>query len=338
MMDGFMRKTTLILISIVMFNSIKGFAKPQMVFECGKIYDWGTVKLKDSPLKADIKIYNKGEDTLEIKKVKPMCGCTTAPLSKRVLSPGDSAVLKVTLNIEQYEGVVVKRINFTTNEVESEKYLEIKANVYQPIKLFPSRYLNFSRMFLNTESSTKLVINNISKNDIKVTNLIIKPEILKLNLKVGDIIPKDSDFVLEAKVIPTELGQFNCRLDISFSDPDMPNVIISGWGKVDPESEKNIDYSKDTDTTNTKQETQPASPATVIPGSEKLKLPKGTELKLEEQPKLPVEPLVPDNKANTEAPVNKVELKGEPVEMIELGKPVEMLPPLEEPKKDKKKK
>jgi hypothetical protein len=333
-------KKIVLIICFLIGGFLLSNAKPKMVFECGKLYDWGTVRLKDSPLKAEIKIYNQGEDTLEIKKVKPMCGCTTAPLSKRILSPGDSAVLKVTLNIEQYEGVVVKRINFTTNETESEKYLEIKANVYQPIKLFPSRYLNFSRMFLNTESITKLVINNISSHDIKVTNLIVKPEILKLNLKVGDIIPKDSDFVLEAKVIPVELGQFNCRVELGFNDPDMPNVIISGWGKVDPESEKNVDYSKDTDTTATKevQESKQGSPATVIPGSERLKLPKGTELKLEETPKLPVEPLVPDKEVKTETPENKVPVKSEPVQKIELGKPVEMLPPVEETTKDKKKK
>jgi hypothetical protein len=335
-----MKRIIFLLMSFLLTATLMITAKPKMVFECGAFYDWGTVKHKDSPLKADIKIYNKGEDTLDIKRVKPMCGCTTAPLSKKIIPPGDSALLKVTLNIEQYEGAVLKRITFTTNEVDPETYLEIKANVYLPIKLFPSRYLNFSRMFLNNESMSKLIINNISGHDINVTNIVIKPEEMKVNLKAGDIIPKDSDYVIEAKVTPLTLGQFNCRLDISFNDQDQPNIIISGWGTVAPESEKNVDYSKENDSLNQKdnqgKDQNPAGPATINPTKQQYQIQPGSGIKIENNPNLPVVPLVPDKNAKIEAPVNKVPIKAEPVEKIELGKPMEMPPPIEEPKKEKK--
>jgi len=339
-----MKRVMIATLSFFILLTFSLSSKPKMVFECGNTYDWGTVKPKDSPLKADIKIFNNGEDTLDIKRVKPMCGCTTAPLSKKILAPGDSAVLKVTLNIEHYEGVVNKRISFTTNEQVSEVYLEIKANVYQPMKLFPSRYLNFSRMFQNTESISKLVINNLSDHDIKVTNVIVKPEELKVNIKTGDIIPKDSDFVIEAKVVPATLGQFNCRLEINFDEPDQPNVIISGWGKVDPESEKNIDYSKQNEADSLRQSkidsTQkdkiPLGPTTVGPANRPVLVPKGSDIKIEQIPNLPVVPLIPDKQEKFESPVNKVPIKIEPNEKIELGQPVEQLPPEEEPKKEKK--
>ena len=337
-----MKRILLITLSCLFISSVFVFANPKMEFGCGKVYDWGTVKQKDSPLKADIKIYNKGTDTLEIKRVKPMCGCTTAPLNKKIIAPGDSAELKVTLNVEHYEGAVSKRISFITNENSSEQFLEITANVYQPMKLFPSRYLNFSRMFLNSESISKLVINNTSGHDIKVTNVVIKPEELKVNLKTGDIIPKDSDFVIEAKVIPITLGQFNCRLDISFDDPDQPNIIISGWGKVDPESEKVVDYSKQ-DADSLKQSKMDSvthvqktvGPATIMPDSKPINILPGSNIKVEQNPDLPVVPIIPDKQGKFEAPVNRIPVKTEPVEKIQIGQPVE-LPPLEEPEEKKK--
>ncbi len=318
------------------------YSKPKMVFEYGKTYDWGKVKPKDSPLKAEIKIYNKGYDTLEIKRVKPMCGCTTAPLSKRTLPPGDSAVLKVTLNIEHYEGVVSKKINFTTNEMSSESSLEITANVFQPISLFPNRYLNFSRMFINTESITKLVINNLSDRNIKIKNVVVKPDDLKINLNSGDIIPRDSDYVLEATAIPTVLGQFNCRVELSFDDPDQEDIIISGWGKVDPESEKPVI----TDTpllevNDSSNAGKPVNPTIISPEDKPINISPNNNLQIHKNPNLPVEPLVPEEQVKFESPVNKVQIK-EPVERIEIreqveiGKPVELPPPPEEPKEEKK--
>jgi len=59
--------------------------------------------------------------------------------------------------------------------------------------------------------------------------------------------------------------------------------------------------------------------------------------KMEILPQLPVEPLVPDKRSEIQSPTNVIPLKAEPVEMHETGKPVQMLPPLEEPKKEKKK-
>jgi hypothetical protein len=48
--------------------------------EGGDTHDWGKVHPIDSPLRTKIKLYNRGTDTLHIKKVKVGCGCTAAPV------------------------------------------------------------------------------------------------------------------------------------------------------------------------------------------------------------------------------------------------------------------
>ncbi len=225
----------------IMFGMITSIltAKPHLVFGCGNIYDWGKVSPNDSPLKADIKIYNKGNDTLKISRVKPMCGCTTAPLSRKNIPPKDSAVLKVTLNVKYYEGNVDKRIIVTSNNRRNaQSVLELKAFVYKPIKMFPNKYFNLGQMFLGDTTIGKIVINNYSDSNFVITDLQKKGADFTINLNVGDTIPKDSDYVLEAIIYPQVLGPYTLRLTYSTNNSEVPEIDISGFGRVDDPSKK----------------------------------------------------------------------------------------------------
>lgn len=231
-------KSIISLLILLLVLNLDVYTRPILKFSCGYTYDFGNVKKKDSPLKADIVLYNKGTDTLKILKVKPMCGCTTAPLNKNVIAPGDSALLKVTLNVEHYEGEVNKKISFSTNFMTEEVFLTLRANVYQPISLFPGRYFNFAQMFQGDTTISKIVLNNLSGRDITITNVVIMPDDVTLNLYKGLVIPKDSDYVIEATCVPMKLGPYSARFDVYIDDPDMPVFRLSGFGSVGPKETK----------------------------------------------------------------------------------------------------
>ncbi len=236
---NFVLRFLLSLLSLLLVININSYSRPNLKFNCGYTYDFGKVKQKDSPLKADITLYNKGTDTLKILRVKPMCGCTTAPLNKNVIPPGDSAILKVTLNISHYEGEINKKISFKTNYMTEEVFLTLKADVYQPISLFPGKYFNFALMFLGDTTISKIVLNNLSGKDITISDVVITPDDVTLNLYKGLVIPKDSDYVIEATCVPKQLGPYSARFDIYINDPDMPVFRLSGFGRVEKGPEKN---------------------------------------------------------------------------------------------------
>ena len=238
-----MKKMIYVLIFVVL-STMTLEAKPKLVFSTGYILDFGLVRQKDSPLKSEVTIFNKGTDTLIIERVKPNCGCTTAPLSKKVLAPGDSAILKVTLNVEHYEHEIEKRILFKTNYSFDDIVLYLRANVYKPVSLFPGKYFNFSQMFIGEETVSKIIITNHSGRDLNITNITNTSEDLELNVKVGDIIPKDTDIVVEAKVKPIATGPYSTKIDIIIDDADMPVIQLSGFGRVDPIESKAKDYQK----------------------------------------------------------------------------------------------
>jgi hypothetical protein len=238
-----MKKMIYVLIFVVL-STITLEAKPKLVFSTGYILDFGLVRQKDSPLKSEVTLYNKGTDTLIIERIKPNCGCTTAPLSKKVLPPGDSAILKVTFNVEHYEHEIEKRILFKTNYSFDDIVLYLRANVYKPVSLFPGKYFNLSQMFIGEETISKIIITNHSGRDLNIKNIVNTSEDLELNVKVGDIIPKDTDFVVEAKVKPIASGPYSTKIDITIDDADMPVIQLSGFGRVDPVESKAKDYHK----------------------------------------------------------------------------------------------
>lgn len=61
-------------------------------------------------------VRNTGSDTLRIITVKPGCGCTTAPISKDAIAPGDSAHLKVIFDSKNMTGKMVKDIDIFSND------------------------------------------------------------------------------------------------------------------------------------------------------------------------------------------------------------------------------
>ncbi|MBC8146322.1 MAG: DUF1573 domain-containing protein, partial [bacterium] len=91
--------------------------KPKIEIVGGETVDRGDVP--PGVLKQLVKITNTGTDTLKITEVKPSCGCTTAPLDKNVLLPGDTASVMVSVDVAHSSGPVSK--NMTSNSNDSAK-------------------------------------------------------------------------------------------------------------------------------------------------------------------------------------------------------------------------
>jgi Protein of unknown function (DUF1573) len=91
-------------------------------------YSFGNVK-PGTPLTHTFKFRKEGQADLEIKNVKPGCGCTAANFDK-VVSPGKEG--GITLKIEDttgYKGEVWKTADVTTNDPERPTFkLTLRAN------------------------------------------------------------------------------------------------------------------------------------------------------------------------------------------------------------------
>lgn len=226
-----MKKFSALMILAFMTASI-AFAQPALEVVGGDTYDWGQVQAKDSPLKAKIQLKNSGNETLNISKVKPTCGCTTAPLDKDKLEPGEIATLNVTLNVSHYSGNVTKSIRVHSNDPSaSTKYIKLKANVFVPVEFFP-KHMNFAAMKVGKEAVGKIVLKNKTDADIKILNVRPSSEEITTNLEEGLIIPAHKDFTVEAKYMPSKSGRVHGKVYLKTDSQDAQNVSFTFYGNA----------------------------------------------------------------------------------------------------------
>jgi hypothetical protein len=215
----------------------KDAPKPKLVIVGGDTYDWGLVSPKDNPLKSVIIIKNEGNAPLKITKVKPACGCTTAPLNKSELAPGDTTAINITLRIGSRASSVHKTVRIASNDpVSPNKILHLKCKVFLPLELSPTPYFTFNPMKVGTESKSTLKLKNNTKKTVTLSDIEIKPADMIVNIKPGQKIKPGQIIEITARYKPKKAGYFNCSVKMKTTAKDMPSLYISGYGNVQESS------------------------------------------------------------------------------------------------------
>ena len=130
-----MKKLVLSLSLIVAFCI--AMAQPKIEFD-KKTHEFGDVHEEGGKITARFTFKNVGTEPLELKNVKPGCGCTAANYTKTAVAPGETGFIDATYDPWGRPGQFNKNIKVTTNEENSTPYLIfIKGNV---IKRPPTKY------------------------------------------------------------------------------------------------------------------------------------------------------------------------------------------------------
>jgi len=102
------------LIGAAVSTSAAEVAAPQI--QCQEAtYDFGSRDASETVEHTFI-LNNTGSADLEIKKVQPACGCTTAELEKNIIPPGDSSKIAAKLSLAGRSGEVQKPITIESND------------------------------------------------------------------------------------------------------------------------------------------------------------------------------------------------------------------------------
>ena len=209
-------------------------AQPKMEYDGLKnnTYNWGDVKSEQSPLKTKIFIKNIGTEDLIIYKVKPSCGCTTAPLDKDTVKPNDKATLDVSLKIENLQGDFSKNINVSTNDPNNQtSKITLKGFVTKALIVNP-RNLSFNDLIMGQPSVTKAKIKNTTDENITLKEIKTDPPELTVNLKDETVIPPKGEIVLEATFTPKDsAGKFGGKIVMKTTNADMPKLDIQVYGR-----------------------------------------------------------------------------------------------------------
>lgn len=100
--------------------------------------DFGTLS-QGAIRKVEITVHNDGTSPLEIRKVESDCGCTAPQLADSLLSPGETATLRVELSTRSFSGQVVKHVFLQTNDPAApQAALTLTAYVRVPLTCRPT--------------------------------------------------------------------------------------------------------------------------------------------------------------------------------------------------------
>ncbi len=132
-------------------------------------------------------IHTAGTDTVVIDTVVPGCGCTTIPLSKRTLAPGDSVAFEVVFDSKGLIGSVAKRPGVkvrgdtTLHSVKFYASVVTKEDQYFPLAIMPP-------MFALPEKEARagekfpFQLHNLSDEDVSVDIIDFPAELFAVDL------------------------------------------------------------------------------------------------------------------------------------------------------------
>lgn len=203
-------------------------------------FDWGTIAPAD--LKADIEIKNSGDGVLVIDQVKPSCGCTTAPLDKNTLKPGESTMMHVTLKASNRTGGLTKSVAIMSNDPNNPtKVVRLRANIQRDITFNPdAQYLLFNNAVVGNEAEASIFVQNTSQEPItlhapKVTEG--DASMFRFNLTDDMVLKPGEKFEFKAFATPTSKENIDGRAVLTTSSEMMPEREFRLYGKVMDQAE-----------------------------------------------------------------------------------------------------
>jgi hypothetical protein len=235
------RFTLLITAAVVVLLTGAGLAVnaaegPNMVVP-EKVKDMGKVAQGDV-LDVDFEIVNEGDETLEIKAVRPTCGCTVADFDREI-APGKSGYIKAKLETRDFTGPISKSILVMTNDPQDPTTtLVIKTKVHPYVQVLPRALVRFNAVQHEPMEQKVTVVADEDVKGFEVTG--VKSSVPFI---VASIEPVAADELLAGKsakqyeismtmVENPPVGPVNAVLEIETNHPKAKKVPVKVFGVV----------------------------------------------------------------------------------------------------------
>ena len=215
--------SALSLICAALSTSAAEVATPQIQCE-EATFDFGSRDAAES-VEHTFLVKNTGTADLEIKKVQPACGCTTAELEKNIIPPGDSAKVAAKLSLAGRSGEVQKPINIESNDPTNPTLqLLIKGIVSTDFQISPNT------MMLQKDSpqalaSASVIVKSLKNEPFEI--LTSQSESGKLKIR-WDKLPDESAYQVTANLEDRyEPGQYGDKITLETNHPTRKQLEVS---------------------------------------------------------------------------------------------------------------
>jgi hypothetical protein len=199
------------------------------------LWDFGYVP-KTGSVSHTYQIKNIGDDTLIIVKVRTTCGCTTAPLSKQRLAPGETAEMEVIFDPRRIKvGESSKRLQVISNDsVNPFADVRFTAKIgltNSLVKLTPTE-INFDTIYSVTEEMRTRTLENISGEEVSLSVVEGPGKGVELDLNAQNLKPGESTQINFKLKKDAALGNLSTSLTLDFECSKIARVSIPIGGVI----------------------------------------------------------------------------------------------------------
>jgi hypothetical protein len=209
---------------------------PKIKIVGGDSVNWG--KVAPGLLKHDVKIINVGGDTLKIIGVHPSCGCTTAPIDKKNIVPGDTAIVSVTMDVTSKSGEQHKSLSIASNDSTRQSVgVVLLANVVREVTVTPDFFPVVDNGKVGVEDTSVVEIKNTGDAPVTIEapTLPNAPEmVIRFDMTAPRTLAPGEAMRVKAHVKPIKDGTATAEVHFKTSNKNMPDVKVSLTANVHP--------------------------------------------------------------------------------------------------------
>ena len=195
-------------------------------------WDFGKVDqgYKDSRI---VKIKNIGDKDLVIRRVGVTCGCVDAKIAAKVLAPGKSTELTVTLDTLAVSGQLKKYVFVDSNDPRMSKLMmPVHGEVLAGWWVTPNN-LNFGRVDREDSPSKTFRIHLNPRKDVKVMRVYCDSHSIEIERKPFKGEDGNRGFDVTARLKPgREPGNFHAKIHIWTNYPARQRYHVSAFATV----------------------------------------------------------------------------------------------------------
>ncbi|MDB4663794.1 DUF1573 domain-containing protein [Verrucomicrobia bacterium] len=208
-------------------NQVEAF--PVIEFET-PVYQFGTVQ-QGEEIRYDFKFFNRGNQVLKIKSVRPGCGCTTAGEFSKSIEPGRSGIIPIKLSTTRFKGPLSKSVTVTSNDPKHPtSFLQIKGKVWMPVVVDPQVAAFPALKSLTGEKTSIIKVTSQVETQMQIKNLRVEGERFKAVLKT---ITEGKEYQIEITTVPPLVyGSNRGTIRFETNIPDARNHQISATAYV----------------------------------------------------------------------------------------------------------
>jgi hypothetical protein len=201
-----------------------------------KVKDFGVVP-QGQQIHATFQIVNDGDQPLEIRAVRPTCGCTVAKFDRKI-APGRAGLIKATVDTTEFAGPITKSLLVLTNDPQvPTTTLVIKAIVQPYLQVLPRPLIQFN-VLQGEQATHEVTVVSDRDEDFKVTK--VESSVPFITASVRKLGPNEliagkykTQYRVTLKVgKDAPIGPVNANVVIHTTHPHAKTVRVKVYGVV----------------------------------------------------------------------------------------------------------